>query len=50
MKVLSENAFLIGHGYTRTYTDKGQDVSRGTFSCFVVPALGMAVAVKIHPG
>ncbi len=28
--------------------DKRQDVSRGAFSCFVMPASGMTVTVKIY--
>ncbi len=41
--------FLISHGHTRIYRDKRQDVSRGVLSHFVISALEMAVAVKIHP-
>ncbi len=36
MFFLSENAFFASHGI---YMDKKQDVSRGAFSCLVVPVL-----------
>ncbi len=37
---LSENAFLLSHGHTRTYMQKGKMFPGMYFSCFVVPGPG----------